>query len=68
MFIRNGTPDDIDAITEVTIAAFKTLPISQHTEQFIIEALRAAKSLTVLRADSLNDGLAVTLNDGTVMK
>ena len=45
--IRDETPNDIDAITEVTIAAFKTLPISQHTEQFIIEALRAAKALTV---------------------
>jgi len=31
----------------VTIAAFKTLEISNHTEQFIIEALRAANALTV---------------------
>jgi len=31
----------------VTIAAFKTLEISNHTEQFIIEALRGAKALTV---------------------
>jgi len=45
--IRNETHDDICAITEVTIAAFKTLEISNHTEQFIIEALRAAKALTV---------------------
>jgi putative acetyltransferase len=45
--IRNETPHDIGAIREVTIAAFKTLAISQHTEQFIIEALRAAKALTV---------------------
>ena len=29
--IRNETPVDIDAITEVTIAACKTLAISQHT-------------------------------------
>ncbi len=45
--IRNETHDDVCAITEVTIAAFKTLEISNHTEQFIIEALRAAKALTV---------------------
>ena len=45
--IRNETHDDVCAITEVTIAAFKTLEISNHTEQFIIEALRVAKALTV---------------------
>jgi len=45
--IRNETPHDIGAITEVTIAAYRTLAISQHTEQFIIEALRAAKALAV---------------------
>ncbi len=37
----------MSAITEVTVAAFKTLEISNHTEQFIIEALRVAKALTV---------------------
>jgi predicted N-acetyltransferase YhbS len=44
--IRNETPDDIDAIREITVAAFKTLAVSNHTEQFIIEALREAKALT----------------------
>ena len=34
-------------IAEVTVAAFKTLAISNHTEQFIIAALRAARALTV---------------------
>ncbi len=53
--IRNETHSDVCAITEVTIAAFKTLEISNHTEQFIIEAIRAAKGLTVsLRAMSLS--------------
>jgi putative acetyltransferase len=47
MIIRKETPSDIEAITHVTIAAFKTLPISNHTEQFIIKALRAAGALTV---------------------
>jgi putative acetyltransferase len=70
--VRNETHDDIRTITEVTIAAFKTLEISNHTEQFIIEALRAAKALTVsLVAET--DGRVVghiafspvTISDGT---
>ena len=42
--IRSEQNDDIKAIAEVTIAAFQTLEISNQTEQFIIEALRAAKA------------------------
>lgn len=45
--IRDETPADIDVITEVTVAAFATLEISDHTEQFIIQALRSAKALTL---------------------
>jgi putative acetyltransferase len=45
--IRSETDADVGAITEVTVAAFKTLEISNHAEQFIITALRAAKALTV---------------------
>ena len=45
--IRNETENDIDAIAEVTIEAFKTLEISNHTEQFIIGALRKAEALTL---------------------
>lgn len=45
--IRSETDADAGAIAGVTIAAFSTLPISNHTEQFIIAALRAAKALTV---------------------
>lgn len=47
IIIRNETQDDMCAITEVTIAAFKSLEISNHTEQYIINALRAAKALAV---------------------
>ena len=47
IIIRSETDADVFAITEVTIAAFKTLEISNHTEQFIIAALRAAKALTI---------------------
>ena len=70
--IRSETNDDIGAITDVTIAAFQSLEISNHTEQFIIEALRGARALTVsLVAES--DGRVighiafspVTISDGT---
>jgi putative acetyltransferase len=47
IIIRNETSADVDAITEVTVAAFKTLEISSNTEQFIVEALRMAGALTV---------------------
>jgi putative acetyltransferase len=45
--IRSETHADVSAITEVTVAAFKTLEISNHTEQFIIAALRVAKALSI---------------------
>ena len=45
--IRSETGADADAITEVTVAAFRTLEVSNHTEQFIISALRAAKALSL---------------------
>ena len=47
MIIRNETMLDTKAISEITIAAFRTLPISNHTEQFIINALRNANALTI---------------------
>ena len=47
MIIRSETPEDITAISEVTIAAFSDHPISNHTEQFIINALRCANVLTI---------------------
>ncbi len=46
MIIRNERSSDIEAITEVTIAAFLDCPHGDHTEQFIIHALRAADALT----------------------
>ncbi|MFZ1538298.1 MAG: N-acetyltransferase [Chromatiaceae bacterium] len=45
--IRSETEADVNVITEVTEAAFKTLEISNHTEQFIVSALRAAQALTI---------------------
>jgi len=70
--IRDETDADIGAITEVTIAAFESLQISNHTEQFIIEALRADKALTVSLVAELDDRIIghiafspVTIADGT---
>jgi putative acetyltransferase len=70
--IRNETPEDVCSITEVTIAAFRTLEISNHTEQFIIEALRAAKTLTLSLVAEMDGRVIghiafspVTLSDGT---
>ncbi|BAV35057.1 N-acetyltransferase GCN5 [Sulfuricaulis limicola] len=70
--IRSETAADVNAITEVTVAAFQTLEISQHTEQFIVAALRAARALTVslvAEADGRVIGhiafSPVTISDGT---
>ncbi|MDX9843663.1 MAG: N-acetyltransferase [Aquabacterium sp.] len=45
--IRDETDADVSAITAVTIAAFQPLEISNHTEQFVVAALRAAGALSV---------------------
>lgn len=45
--IRNETNSDIEAISAVTVEAFRTLAISQHTEQFIINTLRKAGVLNI---------------------
>ncbi|MFZ3174480.1 MAG: N-acetyltransferase [Thiobacillus sp.] len=70
--IRNETAADVSAITEVTVAAFKTLEMSNHTEQFIIAALRAAKALALsLVAEGEGRVIGhiafspVTISDGT---
>jgi len=47
MIIRKETVSDIEAISEVTIAAFQNLAISNHTEQFIINALRNVNAMTI---------------------
>jgi putative acetyltransferase len=69
--IRNETPRDVGAITEVTSAAFKPLEISSHTEQLVIEALRAAQALTVSLVAELEGRVIghiafspVTISDG----
>jgi putative acetyltransferase len=70
--IRSENNADIGAIAEVTAAAFKTLEISNHTEQFIIAALREAKALTVSLVAELDSRVIghiafspVTMSDDT---
>jgi putative acetyltransferase len=70
--IRRETASDVSAIGEVTVAAFQTLKISNLTEQYVIEALRAASALTlslVAEADGRVVGhiafSPVTISDGT---
>jgi putative acetyltransferase len=70
--IRNETSADVSAISAVTIAAFNTLEISNHTEQFIIEALRAGNALTVSLVAEMDGRIVghiafspVTMSDGT---
>jgi putative acetyltransferase len=72
IMIRNEIDADVDAITEVTVAAFKTLEISNHTEQFIVEALRANNALTVSLIAEVDGHVVghaafspVTISDGT---
>jgi len=70
--IRSETNEDVGAIAEVTVAAFRTLEISNHTELFIIEALRAAQALTVSLVAEVRGRVVghiafspVTISDGT---
>jgi putative acetyltransferase len=73
MIIRKEIVADAEAITEVTIAAFKTLPISNHTEQFIINALRAADALAISLVAEINGRIVghiafspITISDGSI--
>jgi putative acetyltransferase len=70
--LRDETEDDAAAITDVTVAAFATLAVSDHTEQFIIEALRTAGALTISLVAEVDDRVVghiafspVTISDGT---
>lgn len=47
LLVRDEKSTDRKAISDVTVAAFESMEISDHTEHFIIEALRLAKALIV---------------------
>ena len=72
ILIRNEIDAYVDAISEVTVAAFKTLVVSNQTEQFIIEALRSSKALSVSMVAEAEGRVVghiafspVTMSDGT---
>ena len=72
MIIRNEKTSDIEAITEITLAAFADEPHSDHTEQFIVNALRAANALTVSLVAEIEGKVVghvafspVTISDGS---
>lgn len=45
--IRQESPSDVTAIHAVTVAAFLNAPHTDHTEQFVVDALRKADVLSV---------------------
>ena len=72
MILRKETIADIDAITKVTIAAFKNLAVSNQTEQYIINALRDADALALSLVAEIDGRIVghiafspVIISDGT---
>jgi len=70
--IRDESDADVAAITAVTVAAFKTMDLSGHTEQFIVQALRRAGALAVSLVAEMDERVIghiafspVTISDGT---
>lgn len=71
--IRNERAADVDAIDAVTTAAFFAAPHTDHTEQFIVKALRKAGKLTVSLVAEIEGNVVghaavspVTISDGTL--
>jgi putative acetyltransferase len=72
VIIRNEQASDADAIFALTKAAFEHHHISNHTEQYIVNALRAAGALTVSLVAEVDGRIAghiafspVTISDGS---
>jgi putative acetyltransferase len=57
LFIRDQTEADFDAVHDLVIAAFKTLPIACGREQFVMDTLWRNRSAIV--ALVANDGIIV---------
>lgn len=73
MNIRPEAPDDAAAIEALTVAAFLHAAHTEHTEQFIVRALRQAGALRVSLVATDEGGIVghvalspVTLTDGSV--
>ena len=72
MIIRKEEAKDIQAISELTIQAFKSMEVSNQTEHFIINALRNAKALTISLVAEIDNKIVghiafspVDISDGT---
>ncbi len=71
LIIRDETPADRDAITHVTVEAFKTLAVSDQTEHYVVNALRSAGALTLSLVAEIDGEIVghiafspVTMSDG----
>lgn len=72
IIIRKESDSDVEAIAEVTKAAFETCPYSRQTEPFIVSALRNANALTISLVAELDNRVVghiafspVTISDGS---
>jgi len=72
MIIRDEQESDIEVIFKITQAAFADHPYSNQTEQFIVNALRAAKALAVSLVAEIDGKVIghiafspVTISDGS---
>jgi putative acetyltransferase len=72
MIIRHERDSDIAAIFTVTKAAFENHPYSHQTERFIVNALRAAKALSLSLVAEVDGKVVghiafspVTISDGS---
>ena len=70
--IRSETEADIEAISQVTRAAFENHPYSNQTEVFIVHALRRANALTISLVAEVGNQVVghiafspVTISDGS---
>ena len=55
MTIRNEQPQDIEAISRLTEAAFRNEEYSSHTEHFIVNALRRTGQLSISQVAAEHD-------------
>ena len=70
--VRPEGPSDVEAIFEVTRAAFASVPHADGTEPYIVDALRSAGALTVSLVATLHSRVVghvgfspVAMSDGT---
>ncbi len=70
--IRKEKPTDIQKIHNVTVAAFLNAPHTDHTEQFIVKALRESGALTISLVAEIEDNIVghvalspVTISDNS---